>query len=263
MIPAVLLVPLNWRLEAYKWKVQSSFLGDYPIKEIQDSVYAGITLGLLTPGRIGELAGRVIFLTKEQRTALFLLSFNGAFAQWLVLWNAGFPSLILVGLVNFHVIYLFPPLSLLLLVLYFSAGIWSKGFYRLLAKFRKKPFTEPLPFSSLQRANLIILSFGRTAVFSTQYMLLLWAFGADLEIESAIVAISCIFFLQAFSPVPGLLDLGVKGNVAIYVLQHFQVPIPIAILSAASLWMINLFLPSLYGYRLLTRRGLSSMLKFK
>jgi hypothetical protein len=259
----MLLVPINWRLEAYKWRIQSAFLGEHPMKEIQDSVYAGITLGLLTPGRIGELAGRVMFLTKENRSALFLLSFNGAFAQWIVLWNAGFPSLIFASLLNFNFIYFFVPISLGLLLLYFSAGIWSKYAYRLIALIRKKPISQPLALERIQRANLLILSSCRTMVFTMQYAFILWAFGADLAFESAIVAISCIFFLQAFSPVPGLLDLGVKGNVAIFVLQQFNVPLPVAVLSATALWLINLFLPAIYGYRILVQRGFTSLLKFK
>ena len=78
-IIAILLMPVNWGLETWKWKIL--LRSDVPATRLLQSIIAGITVGFVTPGRSGEFIGRVMFLNDDNRSKVFYLSSIGGLAQ--------------------------------------------------------------------------------------------------------------------------------------------------------------------------------------
>ena len=68
IIITLFLVPVNWGLEALKWKI--SLTGIYPkYSYIQafKGVVTGIATGIFTPNRVGDYAGRLMYLAPGKR----------------------------------------------------------------------------------------------------------------------------------------------------------------------------------------------------
>ena len=80
----VLLMPLNWSLEALKWKLLLKHSAHVTIGEAMRSVLGGLSIGFATPARVGEFAGRVMFLHKGERVDGIYLSAIGGLAQSIV-----------------------------------------------------------------------------------------------------------------------------------------------------------------------------------
>jgi hypothetical protein len=59
--------------------------------------------------------------------------------------------------------------------------------------------------------------------------------------------ISLIFFVQSILPSFALTEIGIRGAVAVYFFSHITDNTTGIILSAFSLWLINIILPSLTG----------------
>ena len=74
-----LLVAVSFTLvllvvRAYKWHCLMSAVGDFRLRQSLRTLLGGCALGLITPGRIGEL-GRCIFVRKQERTEIAVLTF--------------------------------------------------------------------------------------------------------------------------------------------------------------------------------------------
>ena len=67
----LLLMPLNWMLEVRKWQVLSSNSVQLSFNDSLKAVLAGLNTGFITPNRIGEFAGRILFLPDNIRCGCF------------------------------------------------------------------------------------------------------------------------------------------------------------------------------------------------
>lgn len=76
------LMPVNLLLEAYKLRVALPRNLQTSWRDTLGQVCAGIAVGLWTPGRIGEFAGRLARTRNEQRGAILSATALGGIAQW-------------------------------------------------------------------------------------------------------------------------------------------------------------------------------------
>ena len=63
----VLLMFVNWFLEAAKWKRLMRQIESISFYRAIESVFCGLTLAIFTPNRLGEYGGRVFFLSPKRR----------------------------------------------------------------------------------------------------------------------------------------------------------------------------------------------------
>ncbi len=92
----------------------------------------------------------------------------------------------------------------------------------------------------------MVLAFLRFGVFVLQYALLLKAAGID--ITASFAPIGWMLLLQSFSPAVALLDLGVRGNIALWVFTAFSLMNNSVLAAVFLVWFINLCFPALVGY---------------
>ncbi|MFN4123056.1 MAG: hypothetical protein ACK4GL_07100, partial [Flavobacteriales bacterium] len=90
----LLLLPLNWGLEAWKWKISLSGILHLPYLKAFRSVIAGTATGVITPNRVGEFAGRILLLPENVRKQAVGLNFVCSFSQ---LWATVFFGTVAVG----------------------------------------------------------------------------------------------------------------------------------------------------------------------
>ena len=94
---------------------------------------------------------------------------------------------------------------------------------------------------------VLLFAFLRYATYTMQYYLMLMYFGVEVPLITGIACIATIFLLQTSIPLPPIMGLLVRGEVALLVWGNFSEN-ELSILSATfSLWVINMILPALIG----------------
>jgi hypothetical protein len=95
--------------------------------------------------------------------------------------------------------------------------------------------------------QVLILSFLRYLIFIVQYVLLLHFFGIELSITQSVYCIITTLCAQSFIPSFLLVEIGMRGASALFFFTLFTNNVGGVLLSAYSLWIINLMLPALFG----------------
>ena len=81
LLGLVLLMLVNWTLEAYKWKTLIQHIEKISMWKSLKAIFSGITIAIFTPNRIGEYGGRIFHLQKADRIDATLLTIVGSYAQ--------------------------------------------------------------------------------------------------------------------------------------------------------------------------------------
>lgn len=254
-----ILMVLNWSLETLKWKILISNIQALSFFSSLKAVLAGITIGIFTPNRIGEIGGRILYLNKGERTYGILATSIGSFAQFITTIICG-----CVGLIIYLIVFpefvnispLFNNLTIvaiffcLLIMLWAYFNIQKLKFLLLKIPFLKKKSEQLNYFSKTQASTLIktlLLSILRYSVFATQFFLLLIVFKVDISITQAYVSICLIYLFATIIPTTTLAELGIRGSLGIFFIGIFSTNIVGIVFSTLILWIINLAIPSIIG----------------
>lgn len=256
---ALLLMPVNLGLEAYKWKLLADTAQPLNYRKACTSYLAGIAFSIVTPNRIGEYPGRILYLKRKNTLRLISVSVLGAFAQLFAVLFFG-----VVGLLYYNIAYpgfwekvlFIVCLACTIGVIYFYLRFeqWAPKLQKI-KWFRKfKTYGQLLKrFSTQDQVNILLLSLLRYLIFSAQFMLLLAWMNVSIPLVSGFLMTTLFFWAMAMIPSVALAELGVRGQVGLFLFNHFS-PNSIGILIATfSLWAINLVIPALLGSILLFR----------
>lgn len=254
LLSVLLMMVLNWHLEAYKWKFLCSRFHRIGMRESVISVYCGLSWAVFTPNRIGEYGGRVMFLPAGKRVIGMVTMAVGAFAQ-LVITNV-IGSLSLIWFSQQHVprnLWLLICLgaivyALIFILIYFNISTlhkWLTG-VRFLRKF-KRFFDFMLLYDRPALHKIFLLSLARYLVFTAQYCILMQVFIPDLPFLPMLMTIPLLFFIQSALPSLDLFDVGVRSITAGF-LFGFLTHQDVAVMAvAACVWFVNLILPAIVG----------------
>lgn len=260
---AVLLMPVNWGLESLKWKMLLSHLEQVSFLRAFKSVLAGTSITMLTPNRIGEYAGRIMYVHEGHRITAISLTILGSTAQLLVTLVMGcagllvfrnglYPVLPEPGLwVNIlgNVLFFTSLLTALLTaLLFFRIRLiiqWLEK-TRFLKKFVKH-ITVLEGFSRKQLLRILILSFIRYIVFILQYVLLLELFDAGIPLFWAFWLLTVFYLLMTAVPSIGLSELPLRASASVEIFRAFSQNAVAIQASAFGIWIINLAVPALVG----------------
>ncbi|PVY40135.1 lysylphosphatidylglycerol synthase domain-containing protein [Pontibacter virosus] len=258
LILSALLIPANWGLEAWKWKILGQKLERISYLRAFRAVMVGLTLGFITPNRLGDYAGRVLELKSKERLEGIGAVFIGRFCQLVATVLVGTFGILYFALLLYwktypaiclSVFFLLLALNAAMLLLIFNARamvalVSAVGPLRKLTKYLA--IMGRYTFGEMNR--VLLLSLLRYFVFLLQFVLLLFLFEVRLNPVEYVSGVSTAFFLKSVVPSVSLLsDLGVRELSAMYVFgllgqERLQV------LSASlSLWLLNIVVPSAVG----------------
>lgn len=258
LLVAVGLMPINWILETIKWKKLVASFEIISYRVAIKSILLGIVLAMVTPARIGEYAGRLSLLSnKTQSIGATML---GSIAQNLIT--------LVIGLLAFQLFmdeYLNVSIDSkgLLFIIVIVVIIVLSGFYfnldYLLRQLSKlsflKTIIEKLPSFIQYKNSLLIEVLGysliRYIVYLGQYYVLLVFFGIEAEPIVLISGIAILFLIQSGVPLPPMLSVIARGELAILIWSNVSDNSIAALAVSFSLWIINLILPSLFGLGIL------------
>lgn len=249
----ILMMFLNWLVEALKWRYMISKIENISIMTAYRAIFTGITVSTFTPNRIGEYGGRVFCLEQGDRIKAVFITVLCSMSQLLVTILYGSISLFILFdeiLIDktFLSVSLLILLNLFLLFSYFNIShiVNFLGKFKLINSFKK--YLEVLVMYNYKDLIIaFIYSNTRYFIFSLQFIILLHVFGINISFMDAILSVMLIFFFITITPTITIAEIGVRGSVAIFVLGLFSSN-DIAILSSTTLlWLINLIIPAIIG----------------
>ncbi|OZC02351.1 lysylphosphatidylglycerol synthase domain-containing protein [Rubricoccus marinus] len=266
LLLALALVPANVSLEAYRWwRLVTHLAPDVRFRSALGAILGGYPLGLLTPGRVGEIAGRAALLralpagqsaaltVAEKVATLAAILVGGLIAVGHLLLTSAAPSPLWVPTVVFTALW---TAVLLLAVLHPSAARAFLG--------------AILPFAPVRRAlgafdaiptreavALLALSFGRYLIFASQFVLLVLAFAPQAAVGAVASGVALVLFAKSAVHSVTLGDLGVREGAAVFFLGSAGVSEAAALNASLAIFGFNLLLPALVGVPFLLRLRLS------
>jgi uncharacterized membrane protein YbhN (UPF0104 family) len=263
LIISALLIPVNWSLEAYKWKYLISKIERISFLSALQGIITGVTMGFVTPHSLGDYVARILTLTNEERSRGIGAVLISRISQFYITLYFGTVSMAVYiyyvvksGTPNDHLVIWVTVLSNILFVLIF---IYHNTILRVLEKwklFQKLIFYfEVIKTYSFQELNyVLLLSFVRYLVFCAQFVLILIAFGIALPWWLMLAGVAFIFFVK--SVIPTFLDLGVRETAAVIFFGVFSSDHQNIVFASLTLWLLNLVLPAIIGLFLIFRMKL-------
>lgn len=259
LLVTLALMPLNWWAEMKKWH---QFVHRYqPFSQWQAyrAVLAGVSFSIFTPNRVGEYGGRILFVRRKHQWKAVIANLVGNFAQIMVLFAAGIAGAawlaLQLGMIDPMLVRTGAALAAVglaaMFFIYFNIDLAVPLAKRIPLLNHVKRFVKDIrvlrQFKRRELAEILAWATFRYAIYAAQYFLLLQFFGIKTGIWAGFSGIAAIFLFQASVPLPPVVGLLARGNVAVQVWSHFGAN-EVSILAATfSLWIINLILPALAG----------------
>lgn len=266
----VLLMLVQWMFEAVKWQLLLKQHIDLSISKAMSMIFSGISFSIATPNRIGEFIGRVLHLPKDLRLQATGYTFIGNFAQLIVTCIAGSVGIRLImddlvagNLAKFKSIvfllaYLTPFLSLLLLFVFFNAGVifrWVSS-VKILQRWQDK-LTQLSVLSSSLLLHVLLWSFLRYSVFLLQYWLMFKAIGLEVDIYQTAIGVSTVLLFLSILPTISLVELGLRWQVSILVFAPFTANVFGLTMGVTLIWLLNMIVPAGIGAVLILGKNFS------
>lgn len=250
----VLLMPLNWFLEAVKWQRLTEKSVVLSLKTSLKSVLAGLSTGYITPNRIGDFAGRVLFLPKIHQLSGVVLSIVNSLTQNIVITVFGLTGAV-VYFMNFRSESNFSNFLIWIgasfgasLLLYFTfpkliqrikTGKWSLKFQEIIKSMSG--------FDLWDLLVIILISTLRYLVFCSQYYLLLCFFEIEVPLQQAVFAVPAMYLLVTFTPSLAASEPAIRGSYAVLIFSVFSTNFIGIMLTGILIWLINFVVPMVAG----------------
>jgi hypothetical protein len=259
---SVLLMFFNTSLEAYKWFLLTGYVDRLTYTSAFSSYLAGIAFSIVTPNRIGEYPGRILFLGRSNTLKYVNVSILGVMAQLstvyifglsgLIYYNIAFPGLeAKVALACCMVV------NLVVAIIYWRFESWLPRLERIKLFKKFAIYGKLLNKISFRRQMLILgISILRFVIFTAQYLFLLRWMNVNVPIAEGFIMAALFFWIMAVIPSVTLTELGIRGEVSLYLFGHFSTNVLGILAATAGIWLLNLIIPSIIGSILILRMKL-------
>ncbi len=255
LILALLLLPLNYLLEAIKWRQLLRPAVRPKLGAALGHVLVGQASGFMTPNRLGDYAGRVIGFAPTHRLEAASATFSSRLGQLpatllgglfaalplafslSVRWQLG---LAILALAMIGALLLLPQISRRSLrvlghIMYKIRPSWAERLSQL------RPYDRP----TLTR--LLALSLLRYTVFALQYALLIKWLLPELAWLTALQLPALVFAAKTFIPSFAFAELGIRESLAIVVAGLLGVSTQVAFEATLVLFVLNVLVPAAAG----------------
>jgi len=251
---AALLIPLNLALEAGVWRqLVRQIAPATRWRTCGEAVLCGHAMGLLTPAQVGELAGRALYIPAGDRWALSAAAFTERLAMvalggvvgvpvfiWFLIYSPPSP----VGVAAAGAVYATVVTGLLVLGFTFPGRA-----LQLLRRWRRVAQAFGFLRSVRGRVRLSVFTYtaARYAVFTLQFLLVLWAFVPDAAVQLALVGIVLVFLTKFLLPSITLGDLGIREGAAVYFFGWLGLAHAAALNASLVIFGLTVLVPAILG----------------
>jgi len=252
IVGAALLMIVNIGFQVLKWRYFVRLVDPTATSlETAASLLFGITLGVMTPGQIGEFGGRALHHGSISAGSIVGLTLVDKVQMLCIMGISGviclvilFPCGEIVGTIISVVA------ASMFLFVFFRLNALQRFMSRFNLKFLERPSIQDfLSAVSIFRSRNLIVSFGLSAgfyiVIYLQMFLLLNAF-SPVHAGDAFVGFGAMMFLKSLVPI-SLGDLGIREASSVYFYALRGIANATALNASLLLFAINILLPSLMG----------------
>ncbi|MFW5659286.1 MAG: lysylphosphatidylglycerol synthase domain-containing protein [Bacteroidota bacterium] len=252
---ALLLLPLNYLLEAIKWRQLLRPTIRPKLGAAVGHVLVGQASGFMTPNRLGDYAGRVLGFAPAHRLEAASATFSSRLGQLpatllgglfaalplafslSVRWQIG---LAMLALVLFSALLLLPQISRR------SLRVFGQIVYRIRPSWAER-LSQLRPYDRPTLTRLLALSLLRYVVFTLQYALLIKWLLPELAWLTALQLPALVFAAKTFIPSFAFAELGIRESLAIVVAGMLSINPQVAFEATLVLFVLNVLLPAAAG----------------
>jgi hypothetical protein len=259
----LLLMIANWGLEARKWQLLVGHIQQFTFFKAFKSVLSGCSVTMLTPNRVGEYGGRILYVDEGNRIKAISLTIVGSISQLVVTMVMGCVGLIILRVFSHGnqnalntlpdfwsniLIYLSVGITIFLLLFYLRLS-WLVKLVEKIPAFKKavKHISVLDEFDEKQLARILFLSLIRYVVFVCQYILLLQIMHVDITGLICFWLISVFYLVMAIAPTVGFIELPVRAKASWEIFKFFTTNQLGVGAAALGIWLINLVIPAIIG----------------
>ncbi len=248
------LMPLNWGIESYKWKSITTQIEPISYSTSIKSVFSGICVGNIAPGRAMEFLAKIIFFKYENRPSVTVLHFINGMFQMLITVTVGIVSIAFkLNQNNDSSSFIYLVLAGgLCMILFFCWAIFNVSFIQQKLKFikwfKKMGDAQNIRFSKPLILKLISLSVVRYFVFTTQFYLIYNALSPQNDIIQIFMSIAAYFMLTSLIPMISVIEPAIRAAIALFVFNNTGSDTITIVLASTFVWVINVVIPSVIGY---------------
>lgn len=255
----ILLMPVNVLLEARKWQLLAGSAQPLTFRMSLASYFGGIAFSMITPNRLGEYPGRLLYLKRKNTIRLVSVSVLGALTQMLTLFIFG-----TLGLVYFCINFFEPwavpilvisvAMTIVLAIAFWNFETWLPFLEKIrwLRKFRVYK-TLLKKFTRRQQSTILAISLIRYSIYTAQYLFLLYWMNIEMPFMAGYWMSALFFWVITIIPSIALVELGERGQVGLYLFHHFSDNTVGILAATVGIWCINLVIPAILGSILLLR----------
>ena len=262
LLLVILLMFVNWGIESKKWQLLINHVQPFTFLKAYKSVLSGCSVTMLTPNRIGEYGGRILYVETGKRIKAISLTIVGSISQLLVTMIMGCVGLFYVKFMSPHkgaldvlpefwgevLIYLTVGITVILLLFYLRLGWLVRAMEKVPALQKIVNHIRVLDeFNSKQLVNILLLSLVRYLVFVLQYVLMLQLMHVEVAPLLCFWLMSVFYLVMAIAPTIGFIELPVRVSASWIILKHFTGNELGVGTAALAIWLINLVIPAIIG----------------
>ena len=250
------LMLVNWILESFKWRYLTRHLEKISAWDAIEAVFCGLTWAIFTPNRLGEYAGRVLFLPNRKRVYGVFAMAVGSFGQNVITNVLGLSALLWYLFTYYHLnVLLYAAICIgciaamaFFLIIFFHI-IWVVHLLDRIPYIKKfhRFFDIMGRYKKQELINIMGISLARYAVFSFQYYLIIHLLIPEIPLFQMMMLVFVFFFIQSALPSLDLLDIGVRSGAATLLFIHVTDQTIAIVAAVASIWLINLIIPAILG----------------
>ncbi|MDN5202927.1 lysylphosphatidylglycerol synthase domain-containing protein [Fulvivirgaceae bacterium BMA10] len=253
----LILMCINWTIEAIKWKFLVRKNEIISVTQAIKGVLCGLCIGLITPWRIGDYAGRIWQLQNDTRKEMIGAVALNQFIQTMVTYIFGMVGLgwFIKNFYGFDTASALMIITIVLSLFLLLTGLLLKGrgsivrfIHRVLGRGVGRMLHVISSYSRKDIHIVFALSAIRYLVFATQFLLVLKFFELALPIHILFAGITWVFLIKSVIPAINFLsDLGARGVSALIFFNFYHVDTAIVISATLVVWLINILIPALIG----------------
>lgn len=252
----LLLVPLNWALESWKWMLLARKAVRIDFGEAFRSTLTGLALGVAVPAQLGDTLGRISSLRSEKRFSTLgaALVSNGV-QFYLSVLGGGLSMIILHTSLAFPAPYHQLVKGVLAVVLLggLLIGILRRRIVNIpgkrlwIGKF-KANIAVIARYSGTDLAKALALGALRYLVFVGQFVLALSLFGLPVPVLDLWGCVGVILLVKTLLPAINVIgDLGLREFTALLVFEPYGLSSEKIVAATFLIWLVNILGPLLVG----------------
>lgn len=268
----LLLMFIQWILEAFKWKILMSTSIRLPWITSLKMIFTGLSFSFITPFKSGEFIGRVMYLPEDKRAIGTAFTFYGNIIQFTIYSMLGTTALWLLDLDMAlsktpasltHGILLLKSISPLIPLVCVIFFIFKSTLINFFVSFKIFTNIRPLvkQFLSItvgQTFLIFLLTISKCIIFSVQYWLIFQWLGLGLSFPQVFTGISIMLLGLAVMPTFAFLEIGIRWEFSFIIFSVYTQNLAAITIGITIVWFLNIVMPAIMGAFWLMLNGQSN-----